>query len=880
MRKTTAQKLTTLALMMILLEVTPSVLAQDEPAPTQARRAPRPRPAERPQAPQAPQRQQAPQQPATTPSPTRVPAPRSPSEAGMREFETGVEYEPVRPTTRVTFNLEDADLPDLVRLISNMTGRRFILPGKARSIKASVFAPTQVTAQEAYEAFLSILEVNGMTVVPVGRYLKIIETSGSESQPLPVSTRGGVPSTDRFMTRLHRVESISAEDAANLLSRFKSNEGAVTAYGPTNTIIITDTGRQISRMLGILRSVDVTRTGEQVWIEPVHYAAAAELADRLLQIFPTAESTGARGSQGGGSTAAPRRAGRQTAGGSAPGGATPTAAPAETTVGAGYTSAGLQTILPDERTNSLIIVATERAYLRVLEMIRRLDVPLEGEGRIHVHQVQYADATTMADTLNAIVGGQGGTSAASGTTGAQGAQPRAGASAAAGRNTMFEGEVRVTAYEPTNSLVITASLHDYAALRSVIKRLDSPRKQVFIEAVVMELGISRSSKLGFSFHGGLPDSPADGALSILGFNAGSSIATVNQDSLTGLALGIRGPTIDNSQQLLGVSVPAFGVVVNALASTGDANVLSTPHIIAMDNVQAEITVGENIPLQTSGIPMGALTGLAGAAGLGGAAGAMGGLGAMGAMGAMGMMGRGGVGGMGGMQRQDVGTTLKITPHINDADEIRLEIEEEISERGATEGTLGVVSINRRVATTEVMVRDQQTVVIGGLMRDTQTTSETKIPVLGDIPVLGALFRKTEKTRKKTNLLLFLTPYIIRDAADLRAIFERKMRERQEFIDRHFVFAQDDYRPAIDYSRTRGAVSEIIRELDVMDFEAALVAAAAAEPVREHLPSAPVGTYRRGGGGAGGGEDTIDEDMMIEPETPEAPVEGPGDTGGE
>lgn len=799
---------------------------EDAP-PTRTR--PRPTPRNTPQ--------ESPQEPA------RVPAPRSAAEAGLREFETGVEFEPVRPNARVTFNLEDADLPDLVRLISNMTGRRFILPGKARNIKASVFAPTQVTAREAYEAFLSILEVNGMTVVPSGRYLKIIDTAGAETQPLPVSSDGSVPVSDRFMTRLHRVENISAEDAANLLGRFKSSEGSVTAYAPTNTLIITDTGRQIRRMLGILDAIDVSQTGEQIWIEPVHYASAVDIADRLSQIFPVASAQTTTPTQ-----QTPRRPQRGQQAQQAQ------QASAPETIGGAATS-NIQAILPDERTNSLIIVATERAYLRVLEMLRRLDVPLEGEGRVHVHNVQNADASVLAETLSAIVGDGSG-----GAQGGQGAGAQRGGGAAtaiASRNAMFEGDIRITAYEPTNALVITASLHDYAALRGVIRQLDAPRRQVFIEAVVMELAVSRSSTLGFSFHGGLPDSPASGALSILGFNAGNSVATVNQDTLTGLALGIRGPTIENSQQLLGISVPAFGVVVNALANSGDANVLSTPHIIAMDNVQAEITVGENIPLQTNAGALGGLAGLAGLAGMTGMTGAAG----------MQQQGRGMMGGMGmmGVQRQDVGTTIRVTPHINDADEIRLEIEEEISERGATEGNLGVVSINRRIATTEVMVRDQQTVVIGGLMRDAQTTSETKIPVLGDIPVLGALFRKTEKTRRKTNLLLFLTPYIIRDPSDLRAIFERKMRERQEFIDRHFVFRQDDYRPAIDYSRTRGLVAEIIREIDTIDMEAALAEAAKAEPRREHHPSAPVGSYQREGG-EGSVIDGESGDFIIEPDS--------------
>ncbi|MCA9602252.1 MAG: hypothetical protein KC417_09520, partial [Myxococcales bacterium] len=182
-------------------------------------------------------------------------------------FETGIDYVPTSPRARVTFNLEDADLPDLVRLISNLTGKRFILSSKVRSLKATVFAPTQVTVAEAYNAFLSILEVNGMTVVPAGRYLKISETANIENQPIPLYTGDTpTPGSDRFITRLHRVENVSAEDAATLLSRFKSQAGAVTAYAPTNTLILTDTGTQIQRMLRLIEAVDVSRTGEQIWI--------------------------------------------------------------------------------------------------------------------------------------------------------------------------------------------------------------------------------------------------------------------------------------------------------------------------------------------------------------------------------------------------------------------------------------------------------------------------------------------------------------------------------------------------------------------------------------------------------------------------------------
>jgi len=774
---------------------------------------------------------------------------------GVTEFESGVDFRPMSPRARVTFNLEEADLPDLVRLISNMTGKRFILPGKVRAIKATVYAPTKVTAAEAYNAFLSILEVNGLTVVPAGQYLKIMETGGIETQPLGMSDGGPIPAQDRFMTRLQRLENVSAEDVSNLLGRFKSADGSVIAYAPTNTVIITDTGTQIRRMMRLIEAIDVERTGEQIWIEPIHYATAADLAARLLEIFPPATAAGA------GAPTAPAARGRRqqpAAQPAADGAAAPSPGGVIATVGEGTgrgESSSITNIIADERTNSLIIIATERAYLRVLEMIRQLDIPLEGEGRIHVHYVQNGDAAEIAGALQELIGGVSAAPAAGGAPGG-----RAGAAAAAGATPdLFEGAIRVTSYEPTNALVITSSLHDYAALRSVIERLDAPRRQVFIEAVIMELSVSRSNSLGFAFHGGVPDFPSNGDVTILGFEAGRSI-NVGPELLTGLAVGVRGQNIDAPG--IGLSIPGFGVVVTALASSGDANVLSTPHIIAMDNVEAEISVGQNIPLQTSGLPSN-LAGLAGGlGGLGGTAGAAGGLAGL----AGGLGGLGGLaGGFGTAPRQDVGTTIRITPHINQSNQIRMEIEEEISERGATEGDLQVVSINKRTAKTEVMVRDQQTVVIGGLMRDSVTTSETKVPILGDIPLIGALFRRSNSQTQKTNLLLFLTPYIIRDPSDLRAIYERKMRERQEFLDRYFVFGGDDYEPPIDYSRTRGLLAEMMQNMRELEIERELAEAAEAEPPPEHVPRPPVGIFVR--------EASTGQDIMyIEPDVADAPAD--------
>ena len=726
----------------------------------------------------------------------------------LPQFETGVEFKAMSPRTRVTFNLEEAELPDLVRLISNMTGRRFILPTKLRAMKATVFAPTKVTVAEAYQAFLSVLEVNGFTVVPAGRYLKIVESGNVERRTIPLFEDGSpVPASDRYVTRIHHLENVSAEDVTNLLARFKSAPGNITSYGPSNMLIITDTGAQIRKMLRLVAAIDLPRSGTQTWIEPIHYANASELASRLLEIFPAEAATRPA------KAAKPRAPVKGKA-----------AVPA--LVGSAASESTIRNIIADERTNSLIIIATERAYLRILEMIRQLDVALEGEGRIHVHYVQHGAATDIASALTALIGA----SRPRATSGARTAAQRA-ATTQAATASLFEGEIAVTAYEPANALVITSSLHDYTALKRVIERLDAPRKQVFIEAVVMELGIERTSDLGFAFHGGAGDFPTDGSLSLFGFNAPSSI-DITQNNLTGLALGVRGPTIENSQQLVGFSVPGFGVVVTALASSGDADVLSTPHIIAIDNTEAEISVGENIPLQTNGVAPGTFAG----------AGSLGALGAAAAGGQdLGNL-AGLAGGLGSVARQDVGTTIRVTPHINANNEVRLEIEEEISEQGATSGTLGVVSINRRTARTEVMVRDQQTIVIGGLMRDAIQNKEDKVPVLGDIPILGALFRKTSKNKRKTNLLLILTPYIIRDPGDLREIFERKMQERQQMIDRYFVFGEDKFEPHIDYSRTRGLVSEIVNEIDSVEEQIALAMAAELEPPPEHVPRAPIGAY--------------------------------------
>lgn len=690
-------------------------------------------------------------------------------------------YRPKPGGHLVKFNLEDADLAELVNHISGLTGRRFIYGAKVRQIKVTVVSPSPVTLNEAYEAFLSILEANGMTVVPHGRFLKIVDAAGIVARDTPVYSRGApIPETDRIVTRLYRLKHVLPSEVAKVLTKFKSKDADVSTYDEGQLLIMTDTGTQIRRMIRLIEEMDLGGVSSKMWIEPVNYGSAVDLAKQLNEIYELGKKPGASPS-------------------------------------------GLERVVAEEMTNSLIIVGTEDSYLNLLELLKRIDVPPSAEGRIQVLPLQNADADELSKTLTRMIG-------TSGKKAAQPGQPTA---------EVFEGEIMITADKATNSLIVSSSAHDLAQLRLVIEKLDKKRRQVFLEAVIMDVGVDRSRTLNPAYHVGVPDALGDGSLALGGFEAQKSLFPGTD--LQGLALGAFGPQQNiNLGQSVGLSIPAFGVIVNALASSGDSNVLSTPHIIALDNTEAEINIGENIPLQTNlggGAPgLGALAGAAGNANAG--------LGALGAL-----------GGLGGFsfnaQRADVGTKVKIVPHINEENQVRLELEEEISNPGAPTGQLGAVPITKRTAKTTVVVDDQQTVVIGGLMRDDKQQTSTKIPVLGDLPVLGFLFRTNGDKMRKTNLLLILTPHVIRDQEDLRQVFERKMQERQQFLDRFFVFTSD-WEPPRDYSRTNGLLEEVRQAFFEIEERERLELEGLPEEEKAHEPSSPIElageVSERGGGG--------------------------------
>ena len=570
----------------------------------------------------------------------------------MPQTQKEIDYKPKPGNFQVSFSLEDADLPELVKAISNVTGKRFIYGSKLKSIKATVYSPEKVSAAEAYAAFLSILDANGLTVIPQGQFLKIVESQNAAQLTTPVfGTASPVPAEDRYVTRLYRLSNVDAAEVSKALEKFKTKDGDISVYAPGNLLIVTDTGTNIRRMLRIVEEIDVGTAGDQIWVQPVVNGSAGEMAQKLNEIL---------GVKSGGK--------------------------------------GGANVISDDRTNSLVITATKGDYERILELFKRIDVPMSGDGQLHVVPLQHAQCSELSTTLNSILGSGSGSSGRTTTGGAGRPTPtgpsRTGATGAAGAggttagggtgqsDDIFEGKVKVTCDEATNSLVTTSSLRDYAQLREVIDKLDMPRRQVFIEAVIMDLDVEHSTDLGLSYHGGAPFTVGGKQSFLYGGNNVAESVTGVPSAIEGLALGVRGPDVEGTENIFGpgVSIPALGVVLHALGKDSDSNVLATPHVLATDNIQAEISIGQTIPLQNNlGLGLGSLASAAGgAAATAGIASLLGG------------------GGLGGSQSnyKDVGTKIDVTPHVNDSDQVRLDIEEEISDLGARDGALGAATINK------------------------------------------------------------------------------------------------------------------------------------------------------------------------------------------
>jgi general secretion pathway protein D len=714
-------------------------------------------------------------------------------------FEKDIKCRPLPRGARVTLDFEEAPIESVIKLMSCWTTRNFMLSTSRRGAKVTILSPRPVSVLEAWRAFLSALEVNGMTVTRKGPFWHIVDSNQARARGARIlGAKDGTPDDDAIVTRLVRLEHVDIQEVEALLSKFKTQGGDIFSYKPTNTLIITDTGSSIRRMLELIKEVDIPLGNEKIWIRPVQHMTASELVERINAVFGEG-SGGASSSRG----AARRPASKGRAAAAASGG------------GADITKVIISKVIADERTNQIIMITTRSNYLKVDRLIRKLDVPIPGEGAIHIHPLENADAEDLASTLQSLAGGGGSSGGARG-----GAKGGRGGAKSGGSAALFEGEVKITAHKATNSLVIEASLKDYLSLQRVIAQLDRRRKQVYVEAVVMEISTSKrnntqiAGSAGTAFDIGGDEVPLLVGLGGLGMG-GVDISQLNSG---GLAAGMQGPLLQLNTGNTGgavagaLSIPAFGFLIQAIQENSDVNVLSTPHILTLNNEDAEIQVGRKIPYRQSSLG-GGLGGLSGLAGLaGGASGALGGLG-----GAL-----GGLGGLGGSMVQfiDVDLTLKITPQINESDFIKLKIDQQIDEVEAMDPNLGPTTSKRKITNT-VVVRDQQPIVIGGLITDRESTGVAKIPLLGDLPLIGMLFRKTTKTKEKKNLLLIVVPHIIKDPSDIRRIHDEKMNQLRAFAD-ELATRRKEHDGNIDFRKKRGLLQHIHESVEASRSERKLM----------------------------------------------------------
>jgi general secretion pathway protein D len=469
------------------------------------------------------------------------------------------------------------------------------------------------------------------------------------------------------------------------------------------------------------------------------------------------------------------------------------------------------------------VVSSEAGYLRVKGLVDRLDISLDTEAgsAIHVLPLENALAEELSTTLNNAMGQSQPRQGQPGQTGRPGqpGQPVVPnvpppAQALGGElGASLEGQVRVMGDKPTNSLIVVSSGRDFIAIKDVVRRLDHARRQVFIEALILEVQLAKELDVGSSSHGGLPVDDSN-ALVIGGVqtpNLRSISAATSLASATGLIGGLIGSPLSGSQTFLGTSIPSFGILFQALATQNNSDILSAPHLIAIDNEKTEFSVGNNIPYK-AGLSFGGF-------GLPTAAGAAAPTGSIGQ----------------NIQRQDLNLTLNVTPHISSNDVVRLEIEQETKDIGGSDAELGPTWTQRKLKT-QVVVHDQQSVVIGGLIQERDIYNVTKVPLLGDIPILGYLFKYSTKAKKKTNLLILLTPYIVKDQLDLQAVRERKLREREEFVESFATLNEMKYQPKVDYRRKRGVVEEINRQIQAVEDD---IAAASGLSRRRWVDPGPI-----------------------------------------
>jgi general secretion pathway protein D len=614
----------------------------------------------------------------------------------------------------VSLDFTDIELADLIKTISELTGRNFVYDDTVKG-KVTVITPERMSREEAYQLFLTVLNVKGFTVIPSGKVHKIIRDKDAKETNLPLLANGRKTSGEQFVTRMVRLQHIDAETMANrVLTPLIPKTGNIVSYPPANTLIITDSAANIERLVQIIRRLDVPSSVDRLEVITLEFANAEEVAEICSTVLSQSGPTASKGQNG---------------------------RPAEQ----GATSQ----VIPYPRTNSLLVMASDEDLQTVRQLVRRLDQkPTQDRSPINVYYLENADAEKLAETLTQIVAGRKGVVRNGGS--------RAGSSS-------LSENLSITADKPTNALIINGSPEDYEQVREIITQLDIKRKQVYVETLILELSMDATRQLGASLQGAfkvgdgvvnISSNQGLGPASLSDFTAtgDSSIPSLLGKAIDGILLGgLFNPITVTGADGVDITVPAFSALIDASKTNSDVNILSAPRLLTSDNEEAEIIVGANVPIITE-----RLTDTGGSGGLAQSV---------------------------SVERQDVALTLRFTPQITEGNLVRLNVFQEIT--GIAQTQIGDVdsigpTLTKRLLRNTVLAEDGQTVVLGGLIRSDVQDIVSKVPLLGDIPGLGWLFKHTSKVESKINLLIFITPRIIKDKDDLAAVTRRSSRAMEAF----------------------------------------------------------------------------------------------------
>ncbi|AQV95950.1 type II secretion system protein GspD [Cupriavidus necator] len=676
----------------------------------------------------------------------------------------------VTPANRdqVVLNFVNADLDSVIKAVGQATGKNFVIDPR---VKGTVNLVTEqpVSRAQALQTLGSVLRMQGYAMVESNGFTKVVPEADAKLQGSPTVIGGSPSRGDQVVTQVFRLNYESANNLVPVLRPMIAPNNTITAYPANNTLVITDYADNLRRIARIIAAVDAPAAGE-VELVPLKHALASDTAAVLQKLL----DPGAAGAAGGG----------------APG-----------------VDASLRTsVVAEPRSNSLMIRATSRARLQQARLlIEKLDQPYARPGNIWVVPLKNADAVKLAATLRAIVaadssfasttqpGGQAGgiggaagltnvstpaggqftggatatqtsTRGGAGSSGSGGAYGNSAFAASFGTNTQPTTGGIIQADASTNSLIITASEPVYRNLRGVIDDLDARRAQVYIESMIVEVTATQASQLGIQWQG-LLTSPGHNTNVFAGTNFGTggqnilnlslAGALYNSNHTAGIAAA-QGLVQDVGGLNLGIVNKALGLgaLLRALGTNGSVNLLSTPNLITLENEEAKILIGQNIPITTGSY---AQTGAAAS-----------------------------VTPFQTFDRKDVGITLRVKPQITDGGLVKMQIFQESS--SVVQSTANLIqgpTTNVRSIETNVLVDDGQIIVLGGLIEDSYGDGVQKVPLLGDIPWIGGLFRYENKNRSKTNLLVFLRPYVMRTAGAAERLTQDRydyMRgQQQEFV---------------------------------------------------------------------------------------------------